>query len=175
MSFRPLAKRSGGIHPSCNNNLRKVKSATWEDSSTPFHDRRNDMSIGGSTHPHRLYSERGGRQIAAPTGVVPFIHTVYIRYLSRNGTQAVPYGFAGGWYHSTARVVFGTLHGDELSPLHCVVPFECAGSTKNRPAPDFGSGPVIVYVYRSLYRSARYTPSDRSFSKLSVTAALSAA
>ena len=28
------AKRSGGIYPSSNDNLRKVKSATWEDSST---------------------------------------------------------------------------------------------------------------------------------------------
>ena len=29
--------------------------------------------VGGSIQPHRLYSERGGRQIAAPTCAVPFI------------------------------------------------------------------------------------------------------
>ena len=82
--------------------------------------------------------------------VVPFNRTGYIRYVPRNGTQAVPYGFAGGWFHSTAQVVFetwraadcrpyghgggwcrstalvlfATFLGDGSSPLHCVVPFE---------------------------------------------------
>ena len=35
-----------------------------------------------------------GGIIAAPTGVIPFIHTGCIRGTPRNGTQAVPYGFA---------------------------------------------------------------------------------
>ena len=52
------AKRSGGIHPSSKNNLRKVKLATWEDPSTPFHDRRDDMSGGGTIQPHGLYPKR---------------------------------------------------------------------------------------------------------------------
>ena len=68
--------------------------ATWEDPSTPFHFGRDDISVGGAVHPHRLYSERGGRQIAAPTGVVPFTRAGYIQGRPRNGTQAVPYGFA---------------------------------------------------------------------------------
>ena len=31
------------------------------------------------------------------------------------------------WYHSSARVLLETLHGDESSPLHCVVPFNRTG------------------------------------------------
>ena len=105
MSFRPQRQRSGGIYPSSNNILRKVKLATWEDPSTPFHFGRDDMSVGGFVHSHRLYSERGGRQIAAPTvslvGGFFQPHRLYSEG-PRNGTQAVPYGFAGGsgrcWY-----------------------------------------------------------------------------
>ena len=55
--------------PRLTKNQRKVKSATWEDSSTPFHSARNDMSVGGSGLFTRVV-------IATP----------------RNGTQAVPYG-----------------------------------------------------------------------------------
>ena len=56
------------------------------------------VSLKGVTiQPHRLYSERGGRQIAAPTvsleGVTIQPHMLYPSR-SRNGTQAVPYGFA---------------------------------------------------------------------------------
>ena len=58
---------------------------------------RDDISIGGSIQPHRLYSPR-----------------------PRNGTQAVPYGFADGWYRSSTQVLFATFHGDESSPLHRV-------------------------------------------------------
>ena len=49
----------------------------------------------------------------------------------RNGTQAVHYGFAGGRYRSSTRVIYATLHGDESSPLHCVVPFICTGCIRN--------------------------------------------
>ena len=37
--------------------------------------------LGNTIQPHRLYLQRGGRQIAAPTCVTPFIHTGY----NRNG------------------------------------------------------------------------------------------
>ena len=66
-------------------------------------------------------------------GVVLFTRTGYICNVSRNGTQAVPYGFAGWWILSTTRVVFVTLLGDESSPLHCVVPFIHTGSIRNVP------------------------------------------
>ena len=33
---------------------------------------------GDTIYPHKLYSQRGGRLIAAPTGVTPFNHTGYI-------------------------------------------------------------------------------------------------
>ena len=78
LSFRGSAA-SRGIFPSCNKNLRKVKFATWEDPSTSFHFGRDDMSIGDTIQPNRLYSGRGGRLIAAPTGVDPFIRTGCIR------------------------------------------------------------------------------------------------
>ena len=116
-----VAKRSGGIFPSSKNNLRKVKLATWEDPSTPFHFGRDDTAGCGTIHPHGLYSLRchgdessplhcvilfnctgysrnvAGDKIAAPIGVVPFNCTGSIRYAPRNGTQAVPYGFADGF------------------------------------------------------------------------------
>ena len=69
---------------------------------------------GDTIHPHRLYSERSGRQIAVPTDVVPFTHTGYIHERSRNGTQAVPYGFADTSVFSTVVVKnghFGGSHG----------------------------------------------------------------
>ena len=52
-------------------NHHKIKSATWEDSSTRF------RSLGMTCRrvvlvcPHRLYSKRGGRLIAAPTYATP--------------------------------------------------------------------------------------------------------
>ena len=60
-------QRSGGIHPSCNRYLRKVKIAAWENPSTLFRDRRDDRSVGGVIQPHRS------------TCVIPFIHTGSIR------------------------------------------------------------------------------------------------
>ena len=41
-------------------NQRKIKQATREDSSTPFYSARNDMSVGGSVCPHKLYLSRNG-------------------------------------------------------------------------------------------------------------------
>ena len=76
------------------NNLRRLKLATWEDPSTPFHFGRDDMSVGGSVQPHGLYLQRGGRQICRPyrrNTIQP--HVIYSQR-PRNGTQAVPYGFA---------------------------------------------------------------------------------
>ena len=56
--------------------------------------------------PHRLYSKRGGRQIAAPTDTLV-------------------------GHRSSAQVVFDTLLGDESSPLHCVIPFNHTGYIRN--------------------------------------------
>ena len=42
--------------------------------------------------------------------VVPVVHRgLYLRRC-RNGTQAVPYGFAGGWFRSTTQVVYETFY-----------------------------------------------------------------
>ena len=70
----------------------------------------------------------------------------------RNGTQAVPYGFAGGGILSSARVVFGTWYGDGSSPLHCVTPFNhtgyscnVAGPPESKKAPQTGAFCVIPH------------------------------
>ena len=49
-----------------------------------------------------------------------FTHTGCFCHVPRNGTQAVPYGFAGGRFRSTVQVIFAAWHGDESSPLHWV-------------------------------------------------------
>ena len=63
--------------------------------------------LGGIIQPHRLYLQRGGRQIAAPTvslmGGTIHPHGLYSGR-PRNGTQAVPYGFAGRSVFSTVVV-----------------------------------------------------------------------
>ena len=69
-----------------------------------------------SIHPHGVYLLRGmamnhRRYIAYP--IHP--HGLYWGR-PRNGTQAVPYGFAGGRYRSTARVVFGTWRAANSRP-----------------------------------------------------------
>ena len=113
LSFRPQRQRSGGIFPSCENYRRKVKSATWEDPSTPFHFGRDDMSGGGTVQPHGLYSLRCHGDESSP------LHWVYRvlgdtiqphrLYSERGGRQICrPYGHTGGWYHPSARIVIGT-------------------------------------------------------------------
>ena len=101
-------KWSGGIYPSSKLYLASVIFATWEDSSTRI--RSLGMTYRGvvSFCPHGLYLQRSGRLVAAPTGVVPFNRTGYMRNVSRNGTQAVPYGFAGRWILSTTQVIYET-------------------------------------------------------------------
>ena len=41
----------------------------------------------------------------------------------RNGTQAVPYGFAGGWYRLTAQVVYATWRAADCRPYNTFVPY----------------------------------------------------
>ena len=81
------------------------------------------MSVSGSACPQGLYLQR-----------------------PRNGTQAVPYGFAGGSYRSTARVVFATLLGDESSPLHGVVPFVRTSSIRGAPGTAHRPFPTVSLV-----------------------------
>ena len=61
------------------------------DESSPLH--LVYRILGDTIQPHRLYLQR-----------------------SRNGTQAVPYGFAGGWILSTAQVVFATWRAADCRP-----------------------------------------------------------
>ncbi len=65
-------------------NHHKIKLATQEDSSTRIlRSPRNDMSGGGSVHPHGLYLPR---------------------CLAMNHRRCI------AWFHSTARIVFATSH-----------------------------------------------------------------
>ena len=109
-------------------NLRKVKFATWEDSSTRFH------SLGMTYR-----------------GVVPFNSTGYIR--TWRAADCRPYGHTGGWYRSTARVVFGALLGDESSPLHCVVPFNHTCSIHNAPGTAHRPFPTVSLVGGTVNRT----------------------
>ena len=95
-------KWSGGIHPSC-----KI-TCVWErlllGKIPPLAALgRDDMSVGGSVQPHRLYLQRGGRQIAAPTeGYTVQPHGLYLqRFMAMNHRRYI------AWYRSTAWVIFG--------------------------------------------------------------------
>ena len=89
----------------------------------------------------------------------------------RNGTQAVPYGFAGGWILSPAQVISETLHGDESSPLHCVVPFNHTGCIRNVAGgcshphgvrPEFsGLSHGLKTLHRSVFTAATLPPPFR--------------
>ena len=90
-------------------NQHKIKLAAWVDSSTRF------RSLGMTCR-----------------GVVPFCpHGLYLRRC-RNGTQAVPYGYAGWWYRSTAQVAFGTQRAGRLPPLQQRTMLFCILRTKNK-------------------------------------------
>ena len=75
MSFKPSASAEWRNLLRWTKNQHKVKLVAWKDPSTPFHFGRDDMSIGDTIQPYRLYLQR-----------------------FRNGTQAVPYGFAETLY-----------------------------------------------------------------------------
>ena len=50
---------------------------------------------------------------------------------------------AFGWCHSTTRVVFETWHGDESSPLHCVIPFIRTGYNRKAPGTAHRPFPTV--------------------------------
>mgnify|MGYP004644357731 CR=1 FL=1 len=66
---------------------------------------RNDMSVGGFVLSTRvLIGTCHGDESSPLHCVIPFNHTGSIRGVPRNGTQAVPYGFAGRFVFSTGVV-----------------------------------------------------------------------
>ena len=117
-----------------------------------------------------------------------FTHTGCFCHVPRNGTQAVPYGFAGRWvlsstqviiatwratrlpplhavgewYRSTARVIFVTLYGDESSPLHCVVPFICTGCIRDVSGTAHRPFPTVsltgLFFQPSSLKDVRFLP-----------------
>ena len=102
MSFRPQRQRSGGIFPSSDNNQHKVKFATCEDPSTRIRSLGMTGREGGSVMTTQVvFVAFYGDESSPLHCVVSFIRTGYIRDVLRNGTQAVPYGFAERVLHLT--------------------------------------------------------------------------
>ena len=119
----------------------KIKLATWEDSSTPFHSARNDMSGGGSVQPNGLYSPRC--QPLAGAGVA-MNHRRYI----------VP---CIGWYRSTEQVVFDTWRVADCRPhigLNLYIPGFCDVQLRSTLCPfvRWLSGPPFSYMQKFLKR-----------------------
>ena len=77
----------------------------------------NDTSIGGFIQPHRLYIQRSGRQIAAPTDT-PVRGLIQPHGLYSECGMAMNHRRYIAWFHSTARVMFETLRAARLPPLH---------------------------------------------------------
>ena len=89
--IQALSKAEWRNPPRWTKNQHKVKLAAWEDSSTPFHFGRNDMSGGGTIQPPRLYSQRGGRLIAAPTCATP-LRPLFLQYGTPYRASSTAYG-----------------------------------------------------------------------------------
>ena len=84
-----------------------------------------------------------GGEIAAPTDVVPFTHTGYIHERSRNGTQAVPYGFTDRSVFSTVVVKNGRFCGSPGS--HGGTFRRYCMNTRNRFQTMFGVGAGKIF------------------------------
>ena len=103
------------------------------------------MLGGGTIHPNRLYSKRGGRQIAAPTGVIPFTCTGSIR--SVPGTAHRPFptvSLMGGSIQPHG--LYSRRGGRLIAAPTGVVPFIRTGyicnapGTARRPFPTYFNG-----------------------------------
>ena len=83
--------------------------------------------LGGTIQPHGLYSKRSGRLVAAPTGVIPFIHTGYTRKVPGTAHRPFPTYFNGKAEMNNV----GRPNNCPLSILHITV--NCPLSTVNSP------------------------------------------
>ena len=100
-------QRSGGIHHVGHKNHHKIKPTTREDSSTPFHFGRNDMSGGSSVLSARVIFRTLLGDGSSPLHcVIPFNPTGYIR----NVAGVVPFNqscsktsvFCTVWAHAAS-------------------------------------------------------------------------
>ena len=118
-------------------------------------------------HPHRLYSKRGGRQVAAPTGVVPFIHTGCIRNVA--GGRLPPLHTQPLCAYCSYNVKRRTApHPPPMAvPLprrgrSCVVPFIHTGCIRNVAGgrlPPLQAQPLCAYCsYNVKRRTAPHPP-----------------
>ena len=78
--------------------------------------------------------------------VVPTIRNVVLRLIHRLRRSPFPEGQGLGWYRSSTRVTFATFHGDESSPLHCVVPFIRTGYNRNVPGTAHRPFPTVSLI-----------------------------
>ena len=120
--------------------------ATWEDPSTPFHFGRDDISVGDAIQPHRLYSGRGRRQIAAPTDT-PVGGTIHLHGLYSLRCMAMNHRRYIAWFHSSGQVIFATWRAARLPPLHCVVPFNLTGYIHNVAGGRFAAPTFMYHVF----------------------------
>ena len=68
-----------------------------------------------SIQPHRLYSKRGGRQIAAPTGT-SVSGTIHPHGLYMQRSLAMNHRRYIAWYHSSTQVIFETWRAANSRP-----------------------------------------------------------
>ena len=103
----PRNDMSGGVYRS---SARVVIATLHGDESSPLH--WVYRILGNTIQPHRFYSERGGRLIAAPTGVLP-LRLLFLQ--------------CGAWYRASS-----TAYGGSPSPKGKVLAFYlCAGCSCN--------------------------------------------
>ena len=95
---------------------RQVAAATWR----------------SSIQPHRLYLQRGGRQVAAPT-VTLVSGTVHPHGLYMQRCLAMNHRRYIAWFHSTTQVIFETWRAASSRPYwrNSIYPTQ----SKNRPRP----------------------------------------
>ena len=107
-------------------NQHKIKLATREDSSTHIRSLGMTCREAGPFCPHRLYSKRGGRQIAAPTYATP-LRLLFLQ--------------CGTWYRASS-----TAYGGPPSPkgkVMGVVPFIHTDSIRHVPGTAHRPFPTV--------------------------------
>ena len=64
---------------------------------------------------------------------------------------------SGRWFCLSTRVVFDMLLGDESSPLHCVVPFNCTGCIRKVPGTAHRPFPTVSLEGGTIQPHGLYT------------------